>query len=118
MPRGRRPLRAGRSRIGKPSKAVPQSLRRARCAGSGLSCYWGRLFRQSQPSAGVAWLLRFRELAAGRTTLVVTHRFSTARIADPIYVMAAGRVVEQGTHEELLAAGGQYAQGWTPQMRS
>ena len=55
------------------------------------------------------------ELAMGRTAVVITHRFTTAMIADEIYVMADGRVVEQGTHEELLAAGGRYAQGWEAQ---
>ena len=63
------------------------------------------------------WLNRFRTLAAGRTTLLVTHRFTTARIADNIAVMAGGRVIEQGTHEELLAAGGRYAEGWAAGSR-
>ncbi len=61
------------------------------------------------------WLARFRKLAAGRTTLLVTHRFSTARIADSIAVMADGKVIEQGTHDELLARGGRYAEGWAAQ---
>ncbi len=61
------------------------------------------------------WLGRFRKLAEGRTTLVVTHRFTTARIADTIAVMAGGRVVEYGSHEELLALGGRYAAGWLAQ---
>lgn len=61
------------------------------------------------------WLDRFRKLAAGRTTLVVTHRFTTARIADTIAVMAHGRVIEYGTHQELVALGGRYAAGWSTQ---
>jgi len=47
-------------------------------------------------------------LMAGRTTLVIAHRLSTVRHADSIVVLRDGQVAEQGTHEELLAAGGEY----------
>jgi ABC-type multidrug transport system fused ATPase/permease subunit len=47
-------------------------------------------------------------LMVGRTTLVVAHRLSTVRNADRIVYMESGRVVEAGTHEELVAAGGAY----------
>jgi ATP-binding cassette subfamily B protein len=58
------------------------------------------------------WLARFRRLAAGRTTLVITHRLSTARAADVIHVIDDGRVVESGSHHELLVQGGRYAEAW------
>jgi len=63
------------------------------------------------------WLLRFRKLVAGRTALIITHRFTTALQADIIHVMDQGRVIESGSHEELLAARGHYESSWARQMR-
>jgi ATP-binding cassette subfamily B protein len=53
---------------------------------------------------------RFSELMAGRTGVLISHRFSTVRMADRIVVLRGGEVVETGTHEELVSAGGLYAE--------
>jgi ABC-type transport system involved in Fe-S cluster assembly fused permease/ATPase subunit len=57
------------------------------------------------------------QVAVGRTTLVIAHRLSTIIDADQILVMDKGRIVERGTHRELLAAGGAYAQMWSLQQQ-
>jgi ATP-binding cassette subfamily B protein len=50
--------------------------------------------------------------------LIVTHRFTTAMQADIIHVMDGGRIIESGTHAELLSLGGRYAGSWLEQMKS
>jgi ATP-binding cassette, subfamily B, bacterial len=69
------------------------------------------------PWAEAEWLERFLELAEGRTTLMITHRFTTAMRADVIHVMEEGSIVESGSHEELLRKDGRYAASWAAQMR-
>ncbi|MFF6977732.1 ABC transporter ATP-binding protein [Streptomyces sp. NPDC008343] len=56
------------------------------------------------------------EALAGRTAVVIAHRLSTVRAADLILVVEAGRIVERGTHDELLAAGGRYAELYRTQF--
>lgn len=62
------------------------------------------------------WLDRFLNLAEDRTTVIVTHRLTTAMRADKIYLMDEGRVVESGTHEELLMLEGLYATSWNEKL--
>ncbi|BCR06468.1 ABC transporter permease [Desulfuromonas versatilis] len=51
----------------------------------------------------------FRDLSRGKMTILISHRFSTVRMADQIVVIEKGRIVEQGSHEQLMERGGQYA---------
>jgi ATP-binding cassette subfamily B protein len=62
------------------------------------------------------WFERLRRLSHGRTTIVITHRFTIAMRADLIGVMAEGRIVEQGCHADLIRRGGLYARSWNAQM--
>ena len=60
---------------------------------------------------------RFQRLAAGRTTLIISHRFPTVRMADRILVLENGHIAEDGSHAELLAANGTYARLFQLQAR-
>ena len=59
----------------------------------------------------------FRQLAHDRITILISHRFSTVRMADQIAVLAGGQIVERGTHEELMRLNGRYAHLFTLQAR-
>jgi ATP-binding cassette, subfamily B, bacterial len=59
----------------------------------------------------------FRRLAEGRTTILISHRLSTVKMADHIYVLDAGRIVEGGTHDQLIRAGGHYESMYETQAR-
>jgi len=61
---------------------------------------------------------QFRELTAEKMAVLISHRFSTVRMADRIYVIEQGEITERGTHGELLALGGTYARLFTLQAES
>ena len=61
---------------------------------------------------------KFRQLAEGRTAILVSHRFSTVRLADCIYVLEAGRIIERGDHDTLMHHRGRYARCLNWQARN
>ncbi|MBI3943747.1 MAG: ABC transporter ATP-binding protein [Chloroflexi bacterium] len=88
-----------------------QRVARARAA---LRCRQAELLVFDEPTAALdpvsedAVIQRLRALAAGRMSLVITHRLSFARTADKIVVLAGGRVVEMGSHRDLIEQQGIY----------
>lgn len=69
------------------------------------------------PLAEYEILTKFTELVQDRTSVIISHRVGICRGADKVVVMKDGRVAECGTHEELLAAGGEYARIWDEQAK-
>ena len=59
-----------------------------------------------------------RELANGRAVILISHRFSTVRMADRIHILEHGRIAESGSHEELMEIDGRYARMYELQARA
>ena len=94
---------------GKPSYMAPEQITRggmdARTDLFALGCTLHAMVAGTSPLSGED---RMADLLAGRTTFVIAHRLSTIRRADLILLMHDGRVIERGTHEELMNARGTY----------
>ena len=58
---------------------------------------------------------RFRDMSEGKSVLLISHRLGSARLADRIVFLEDGRITEEGSHDQLMAQGGQYAQMYTVQ---
>jgi ATP-binding cassette subfamily B protein len=69
------------------------------------------------PQAEADVFRHFAAMAAGRTAVLVSRRLGSARLCDRVLVLRGGRLVEQGTHEALVAAGGEYARLWALQAQ-
>lgn len=65
--------------------------------------------------AEINWLKRLKPLVKGKTTLIITHRFTTAMQADIIHVIEGGKIIESGSHDELINNNGKYAESWKAQ---
>jgi ATP-binding cassette, subfamily B, bacterial len=75
--------------------------------------------RQTQRSAWRSWRSseHFRGLTRNRIAILISHRFSTVRMADQIVVIDGGRIIERGSHEDLMALDGLYARLFSLQAR-
>ena len=58
---------------------------------------------------------QFRDMSEGKSVLLISHRLGSARLADRIVFLEEGRIVEEGSHHELMEAGGRYAQLYSVQ---
>ncbi len=96
-------MRAGRNSEAGPFSETPTKALPSRATSS----------LDSQVEAAIQDALA--ELMRGRTVIAIAHRLSTLQLMDRLVIMDAGRIVEQGTHADLLAAGGLYADLWAHQ---
>ena len=103
------PARMQRGAAAELERAVAAAL--GPIAPSNIATWFGprRIALRADVSAEVALFDQLLDHAAGCTAVVVSHRFSTVRRAERIVVIADGRVVEDGSHEELVASQGRYA---------
>jgi ATP-binding cassette subfamily B protein len=69
------------------------------------------------PEAESLAFQKFHELTKGKTSLIISHRFPVARLAEKIVVLEQGEIAEQGSHEELMRLGGRYAHLFTLQAK-
>ena len=67
------------------------------------------------PLAEAELFQKFREIIRGKSAILISHRFSTVQMADYIYVMDSGRIIEHGTHDQLFSSGGKYSALYTAQ---